>query len=1599
MTNITIFHNGADPDDVTVYEGITDTCAFLVEHFGSWPDTAKIYHDEVAQDHHDVTPTNGDEAMVERLQALEGNLFVVIWPEGVELIIAIVAIAIAAAAIVLTFVFRPKTQGQNEGSPNNELSDRQNKARPNERISEIVGTVRSTPDLLALPYKFFIANQEFEYNFGCVSKGSVDVLDCRDDTTPVDDIEGEYVAVYPPFGGPNANGDTPQATFGQPPPSIPPVVTITQCSAVNGQVMRAPNSGSLESNNNIAFKTGGLILTNDPNIDFTQYFQASVLGSPAYLQIFTNDDGVNADDPGGVHGSVGLAGVYQIAAVSSNQITLSTPATVNANWNALAAFTGTQSTYYHTFAINSIGSKWVGPFILTQAGMTEVWANIVGQQGLYYVDNKGRQGPFTKTVMLEVTAVDSTYAPVGDPIIATGNLTGSAINRNIVGITLKCALPSSGPVQVRALLQTDNATDTRNTYVQEIQLRDLFAVSPVQFDLKPPVTSPGTLIAWAKPSTVAFGPDSTPFPGQGYAFADLEGGLIQMLASGPLTNWSFRAVWGGFTLPTDMPSDAVITAIMPVMAAELTSAGPGSPALAQLFCNLNTTPWGIPGITGGLNAPSGGNAQGVFSFPSLTDSIGTTSADLANYSLCARLFQTLPGNSFDSIWDVTKVRFAVYYTSASNGVSAPEVAAFGDFGDVTTYVAVTAQTQDALAIKERKINMLVTRKLPTWINRTDPGPPQFSTTLYPTNNAADIICALAMDPTNGRRPLSQIDVAEIYGIADAAHLGGEHVDGSVATYFGTFLATEFCFTLDDSKVSFEEIMVSITQAINCIAYRSLGSLLGLSFEKKTADSSLLFNHRNKLPKSEQRTVTFGPLNDNDGIEYTYIDPNAINYPGVDTQVVLYFPPDQSAINPKKVTSQGVRNPVQARFNATRMFNKLMFASEQTKFTSTSEASQLLLAERVLVADDTRFDTQAGQIVGMSGLTATTSQKLNFTGGHTYTAFFQLYDATIQAIAVTPGAQPNQMVLAAAPTLGLVTDPKVYAPTTYILVDDGAISTTKRALAFLITDKQPDDNSTFKLQAINYTDAYYTGDTGVIDGTLVPPPAGYGTQGYIGIGLVTPSGGAYVPPARTPFDLATYSSSPLASQNNAVPVPAVPPTFTTSAGEVEVNGVAVTAPTINFNDTAPVAVGTGALVKWQKGGNSDVTTLSAYMSAATATLPGIVPAPPNDIAKFLSGDGTFRKPAITTGTAPFEVDALTAAAIAYIAKGYQGPKLVQSAFNSTGITPNPQALPFNVAAGNTILVFFYLSIMASPAVSDSQGNAYTELVRATGSFGIVGVICFAAVATASGPLTVTASGARPVQSMMVSEYQGVASIVPDVVTPHWHYPPQTTPLTGASIVTTQDDLIVGAYFNDGTVSAMTAPTGMTLQIQDPAFNSATADRTGGAGTYNMNWGFGVSPSNGNIATLTVALKGQPQTGDLFQFFDGYSGVKLSAIDAKGRLVNALTSGAPTAAGQTGAEAYDPATGITWTYNGAAWTTQSFLNPMTTAGDMIVGGAGGAVARLPAGVKGTVIMSNGAGVAPSYQVPVHYEPLTDGYGNLIFATDSLGNPTDIITTPAP
>lgn len=274
-----------------------------------------------------------------------------------------------------------------------------------------------------------------------------------------------------------------------------------------------------------------------------------------------------------------------------------------------------------------------------------------------------------------------------------------------------------------------------------------------------------------------------------------------------------------------------------------------------------------------------------------------------------------------------------------------------DLGNITTLRVVQRQSAGALLLKEREFNCLVTRKLPKRVEGTS----TFTTELFATRRIDDILCAICLDPKIGRRQVTELDVDNIYSTVAA-----------VEAYFGKSVCVEFAYTFDDSNVSFEESVTAVAAAGFCLAYRQ-GNQIKLRAELPTNDSVMLFNHRNKVPGSETRTIRFGMKEDYDGIEFEYTSPLD------DTKALVHLPPNMSATNPKRVESIGVRSKIQAYYHAARYWNKLKHQNIATEFEATQEADLLLLSDRILVADNTRPDVNEGEVEDQVGLTLTLSQ--------------------------------------------------------------------------------------------------------------------------------------------------------------------------------------------------------------------------------------------------------------------------------------------------------------------------------------------------------------------------------------------------------------------------------------------------------------------------------------------------------------------------------------------------------------------------------------------------------------------------------------------------
>lgn len=267
MIDVIVTTNPFEQDEYVLHE--TDNLiAFIRDQFPVWPENARIYNGNVAESC-DVTPR--DEQSIYALNKLEGPVFIIVYPGDpvTAIIVSVVAIA-ALAAVAFLLIKVPSPDMGSAPSSNNSLSDRSNKARPNSRIPDIFGKVRSIPDLIALPYRIFENHQEIEISYMCIGRGQYDIEDVRDGDTLLGSISGAGATFYGPNTSPNLG--TPQLTIGT--TITQDLYSVVKLNEVNGQTLIPTNTNSVRGASNIRFVPPNVIETNSGSIDFSAKFDA-----------------------------------------------------------------------------------------------------------------------------------------------------------------------------------------------------------------------------------------------------------------------------------------------------------------------------------------------------------------------------------------------------------------------------------------------------------------------------------------------------------------------------------------------------------------------------------------------------------------------------------------------------------------------------------------------------------------------------------------------------------------------------------------------------------------------------------------------------------------------------------------------------------------------------------------------------------------------------------------------------------------------------------------------------------------------------------------------------------------------------------------------------------------------------------------------------------------------------------------------------------------------------------------------------------------------------------------------------------------------------
>jgi len=201
-------------------------------------------------------------------------------PQGwVEFIYAVIAVVVAVA---LAPDIAPPPQVENPNfpktneSPNNRLTGQTNVARPLSRIPDVYGTVRAYPDLGTSTITEYINHIKHVTEYLIIGRGEYDLADLKSGETLITDIASASSITY----GPNV--------------LIPELLNIAESNEVNGQEVKAPNSGDgfSTSARDVIFSSTSktLTTTGDPNIGLSG-FSAITVGDQFTITGSTSNDG------------------------------------------------------------------------------------------------------------------------------------------------------------------------------------------------------------------------------------------------------------------------------------------------------------------------------------------------------------------------------------------------------------------------------------------------------------------------------------------------------------------------------------------------------------------------------------------------------------------------------------------------------------------------------------------------------------------------------------------------------------------------------------------------------------------------------------------------------------------------------------------------------------------------------------------------------------------------------------------------------------------------------------------------------------------------------------------------------------------------------------------------------------------------------------------------------------------------------------------------------------------------------------------------------------------------------------------------------------
>lgn len=368
------------------------------------------------------------------------------------------------------------------------------------------------------------------------------------------------------------------------------------------------------------------------------------------------------------------------------------------------------------------------------------------------------------------------------------------------------------------------------------------------------------------------------------------------------------------------------------------------------------------------------------------------------------------------------------------------------YGNRTTVHSARKQTPRAAEIKQPQLRMIATEMVYKYL-----GNGAFDTVMTPNTQAIQSLIRLARDPAVGNLNLTTSNMDKLLA-----------TQTEIENYFGNAEAGQFCYTFDDYKMTMQDIISTIADAIFCTPYRKGQDIL-LDFERPRMGPEMVFTHRSKTTAAEKWTRTFNDAQVYDSLKFSYIDPDT----NVKETISI---PAEGGVNTETYDSKGIRNYRQAYWAAYRRYQKNLLKKVTVSFTATEEGVFVLPGRAISVVKGSRVAPQDGYVVAVNGLTLTLSQPVTFTPGDDHSLILKKRDGGVQSVAVVPGSHEREVIMLSAPQEAIYTGNSA-------LKTEFSFGNEARhnAQMILVSTVDPGDDRTVKITGINYEADFYKYD--------------------------------------------------------------------------------------------------------------------------------------------------------------------------------------------------------------------------------------------------------------------------------------------------------------------------------------------------------------------------------------------------------------------------------------------------------------------------------------------------------------------------------------------